>query len=389
MRVGVFTNNYLPMRGGVTASIEILRRGCEDRGHSVYVFAPRFRGHTDSSLAVFRYPSVPAFSYPDFSLPIPFSPRIERAAKAIGIDVFHAQHPFLLGPAARRIARETGRPLVFTYHTQYDKYAHYVPFSRGLVEREAVRRSTRFASSADLVIAPSRWVKNFLLEHGVTAPVEVVPTGVEEETFTPGSSAAARAALGLPEGKPTLLYAGRLDREKNIELILDAFVHVSASIPEARLLLAGQGSERSRLEALARRSCAGGRVIFLGSKPREELPAVYRAADLFIFASQTETQGLAVAEAMACGLPVVAARAPGVDEMIRDGETGVLTKPDPGEMADAAIRLLLDRKASYIFGVFARRRVIEEFSASRQVERLLALYADLLGRRQFCDTSGC
>ena len=385
MRVGIFTNNYLPVRGGVTTAVEILRQGCEALGHSAYVFAPRFPGHTDSSSRVFRYPSVPALTYPGFYLPIPFSFHIERGARSLGIDVFHAQHPFLLGRVARRLAKQAGRPLVFTYHTRYDKYAHYVPLNRSLVERKAVRWSVDFASTADLVIAPSCKIMEFLVEEGVRAPIEVVPTGVEEETFTPGDPRVARAALGFPIGEPILLYVGRLDREKSVELVLDAFVHVQEALPKARLLLVGQGSERRRLEAHARHLPAADRIFFQGPLPREGLPVFYRAADLFVFASQTETQGLAVAEAMACGVPVVAVRAPGVDETVRDGQTGILTKPISRDLADAAIRLLLDPDTRRAFGIQARRRVVEEFTASRQVRRLLALYADLLAdRRSTC-----
>lgn len=382
MRIGIFTNNYLPMRGGVTTSIEVLRRGCEIRGHQAYVFAPRAPGYTDSSPRVFRYPSVPALTYPGFFLPIPFSSRIERKARSLGVDVFHAQHPFLLGPAARRLAGRTGRPLVFTYHTRYEKYVHYVPLSRRSAERRALRWSIDFASSADLVIAPSAWIKDFLLGRGLTTPIEVVVTGVEEEIFTPGDPRAARAALGFPPEEPVLLYVGRLDREKSVNVILDAFGHIAAALPQARLLLVGQGSERRRLETLAQQSPAADRICFIGPKPHGDLPTFYRAADLFVFASETETQGLVVTEAMACGTPVVAVRAPGVNEAVQDGRTGILTKPDPRELADASIRLLLDHDARRVLGAHARRRAVEKFSAGRQVERLLALYTDLLtGRR--------
>jgi len=127
VRIGLFTNNYLPFCGGVTISVETLRRGLERRGHEVWLFAPRFPGYTDDTPRVIRVPSVPAATYPEFALAIPWGPRLARRVRALGLDVFHAHHPFLLGPAARRFARRAGRPLVFTYHTRYEKYAHYVP----------------------------------------------------------------------------------------------------------------------------------------------------------------------------------------------------------------------------------------------------------------------
>src|SRR6185503_14752465 len=175
-----------------------LRRGLERRGHEVWLFAPRFPGYTDDTPRVIRVPSVPAATYPEFALAIPWGPRLARRVRALGFDVFHAHHPFLLGPAARRFARRAGRPLVFTYHTNYEKYAHYVPLKRALVEAAALGLSTRFAARADAVIAPSALVRDQLRARGVTGPVAVIPTGVDLTRFRPGPGAVARHALGLP-----------------------------------------------------------------------------------------------------------------------------------------------------------------------------------------------
>ncbi|MGH8649441.1 MAG: glycosyltransferase, partial [Burkholderiales bacterium] len=159
MRIALFTNNYLPFCGGVTISVETLRGGLEAAGHEPWVFGPRLRGAHDASTRVVRYPSIPATTYPEFALAVPYSPRIARLVASVDFDVFHAHHPFLLGPAARRLARRHRRPLVFTYHTRYEKYAHYVPLQRRLVESAAIRLSTAFAASADAVIAPSHAVR--------------------------------------------------------------------------------------------------------------------------------------------------------------------------------------------------------------------------------------
>src|SRR5262247_2968714 len=148
MRVGLFTNNYLPFRGGVTTAVETLRQGLEAEGHQAWVFAPAWGGRPADPSFVFRYPSAPAPTYPGFAVPLPFSRRLRRAACALELDVFHAQHPFLLGVTARRLARAQGRPLVFTYHTRYEKYAHYVPLPERLVAA---------ASGRPACGCPSRW----------------------------------------------------------------------------------------------------------------------------------------------------------------------------------------------------------------------------------------
>jgi glycosyltransferase involved in cell wall biosynthesis len=380
VRIALFTNNYLPFCGGVTISVETLRRGLQQRGHDVWVMAPRFRGVAGDTPGVVRYPSVPATTYPEFPLAIPFAPSVAARVRALDVDVFHAHHPFLLGPAARRFARRDGRPLVFTYHTRYEKYAHYVPLTRTLVEAAAVRLSTRFAARVDAVIAPSMVVRDDLERRGVRTPVTVVPTGVDLAHFRPGDRAAARRALGLADGDPVLLYVGRLDREKSVDRVLLAFDRVASTVPRARLLLVGHGKEAERLRRLAGSLPAAPRVSFLGARAHATLPVCYQAADVFVFASETETQGLVLAEAAACGLPAVAVDAPGCDEVVRDGATGLLTKRDPTALAEAAIGLVLDGERRAAMAARARDVAVRAFDVRLQIDRTLAVYADALGR---------
>ncbi|MBI1848090.1 MAG: glycosyltransferase [Candidatus Rokubacteria bacterium] len=380
MRVALFTNNYLPFCGGVTVSVETLRRGLEACGHEAWVFAPRFPGAPDDPARVVRYPSLPAPTYPEFSLAVPFSRRIGRLARALDFDVIHAHHPFLLGPAARRLARAAGRPIVFTYHTRYDKYAHYVPLRRGVVEAAAVQLSTRFAARADAVVAPSAVLRHELRARGVRVPIAVVPTGVDLDRFRPGEVGAAREGLGLPAGEPVVLYVGRLDREKSVDRVLAAFERIAGTVPAARLVLVGHGTQAARLRETAGRLATSRRIVFMGVQPHDALPRYYRTADVFLFASETETQGLVLAEAAACGVPAVAATAPGSDEVVRDGETGLLTKGDPTALAEAAIGLLLDTNRRRAMGERARAVAEQEFGVGLQIERTLAVYAEAAAR---------
>lgn len=380
MRIALFTNNYLPFCGGVTISVETLRRGLEARGHEVWVMAPKFRGTDDGAPGVIRYPSIPATTYPEFPLAIPYAPAVTARVRALDVDVFHAHHPFLLGPAAERLARRAGRPLVFTYHTRYEKYAHYVPLTRPLVEAAAVRLSTRFAGRVDAVIAPSVVVRDELVRRGVQAPVAVVPTGVDLGRFRPGDRRAARRALGLPDDDPVLLYVGRLDREKSVDRVLLAFERVASTVPRARLLLVGHGKEAERLRRRAATLTAAAGVQFLGVRAHDTLPVCYQAADLFLFASETETQGLVLAEAAACGLPAVAVDASGCDEVVRDGDTGLLTKNDPTALAEAAIGLLLDGERRAAMAVRARDVAVSAFDVRLQIDRTLDIYAEAIAR---------
>jgi glycosyltransferase involved in cell wall biosynthesis len=326
---------------------------------------------------VLRVPAVPAPTYPAFSLPLPLGPGLVRQIAALELDVFHVQHPFLLGVTARRLARSLGRPVVFTYHTLYDKYAHYVPLPRPLVAARAVAWSTRFANTVDAVVAPSLGLAARLRAQGVRRPIEVVPTGVDLESFRPGDRAAARAALGLAADIPLLLYVGRLDREKNLALLLEAFERVAAGHPTVELVLVGRGTWESALRRQAARLPSGSRVRFAGGVPHEAVVRYYQAADLFVFASTTETQGLAVLEAMAVGLPVVAVRASGVEDAVVDGVSGLLVAEDPGLCADAVLEVLNDPGLAAKLAAGGREAALT-VAATALAGRLVALYRRLL-----------
>lgn len=376
MRVGLFTNNYLPMLGGVARAVETLRTALAALGHQPVVVAPRMRGGPASTPGVVRVPALPAPTYPDFALPLPLTTAVARRIEALDLDAFHAQHPFLLGGSARRLARRLGRPLLFTYHTRYDKYAHYVPLPRPLVVRRALAWSRAFANAADVVIAPSAGLANRLRAQGVRRPVVVLPTGVDLDAFRPADRAAARRAVGLPGDGPLCLYVGRLDREKNVEFLLDAFDRMAAREAGVRLALVGRGIREAALRRHAARLSAASRIHFLGGVPPEATPRYYQAADLFLFASTTETQGLAVLEAMAVGCPVVAVRAPGVEEAVVDGVGGLLVAEDREAFAAAALEVLADPGLADKLAAGAREAALA-FGAPALGARLAALYRAL------------
>ena len=323
MRVALFTNNYLPFCGGVTISVETLRRGLEAGGHEAWVFAPRFPGASPDGRRVVRYPSLPAATYPEFALALPFSRRIARLVRRLEVDVLHAHHPFLLGPAAARLAGRLGRPLVFTYHTRYEKYAHYVPLSPPLVERAAVWLSTRFADRCDMVIAPSARIREELQGRGVQTPIAVVPTGVDLERFRPGDRTAARHGLGLGSAGALLLYVGRLDREKSVERVLLAFDRVASTVPDGAWCSWGRAPKAlacARWPAARRRA-----AHHLSGSPRTRaLAECYPRGDAFSSPRDRDPR-LVLAEAAACGVPAVA-----VDARLRGGRArrrdGLLTR---------------------------------------------------------------
>jgi glycosyltransferase involved in cell wall biosynthesis len=372
LRIGLFTNNYFPMLGGVPTAVETVRRGLEALGHEVVIVAPRMAGADDGGRWLIRVPAVPAPTYPDFALPLPLGPGLTRRLRALDLDVFHAHHPFLLGASARRLARASGRPFVFTYHTLYDRYAHYVPLlPRQVVARGAIRRSAGFADTADLVLAPSDFVARRLRAQGVRRPIEVLPTGIDLDRFRPRDRTDARRTLRLAADDRVLLYVGRLDREKNLEFLLEAIARVR--VPRVRLLLVGRGTQATALRRAAEALGVADRVELRGGSPPDGLPAYYRAADAFVFASTTETQGLAVLEAMACGLPVVAVRATGIEEVVGEGVSGLLVPEAPAVFGDAVSQILIDRDLAAKLAIGARDAAVP-FESTALVRRLVALY---------------
>jgi glycosyltransferase involved in cell wall biosynthesis len=242
-----------------------------------------------------------------------------------------------------------------------------------VVRRLAINLSTAFSNQADLVIAPSYSIATRLSFLGVTSRIEVVPTGVDLKQFAPGDREAARRQLGLPGDAIILLSVGRLDKEKSVEFLLKVFDAVGSLSSESYLVLVGQGKAERPLKALASKLPVGARVLFVGAVPSGKVAEYHRASDLFLFASQTETQGLAVAEAQASGLPVVAVRASGVEEVIRDGETGLLLPAEVKQFAGATHQLLFDTSRRRRMGELAREVISKQFSAEQSVARHVEL----------------
>jgi glycosyltransferase involved in cell wall biosynthesis len=382
MRIGLFTNNYRPLVNGLTTSVETFALAFRRAGHEVTVVAPRYPRVPGREEGVLRVPGIRALTHHAYVLPMAWWPGVASAVADLQLDVFHAQHPLLLGAAAARWARRSKRPLVFTYHTHYDRYAHYVPGPSRLVARLAIRQATAFADRADLVVAPGPAVVRALRAQGVQTRIAIVPTGVP----LPTSSAAprrmsCRQGLGLDEGNPLCLAVGRLAKEKNQGFLLSAFAHILPDLPNARLVLVGEGDDRQRLQRLAHSLGIRGRVQFAGAVPHEAVGDYYQAADLFLFPSTSETQGIVVLEALAAGLPVVAVTSDAAADLLGDGQGGVLTPEDPVAFADSALALWGQPERRQGMAE-AGRRIAARYAPDACAATMLDLYEELVRSRQ-------
>jgi 1,2-diacylglycerol 3-alpha-glucosyltransferase len=383
--VGLFTDSYLPRTSGVVMAVQTAAQQLRSRGHRVSVVAPAYPGYADADPDVVRVPSVTPPGHPDFPLALPYPGRALRTVRALGLDLVHTHSPFLLGGMGWWAARSLGRPLVFTYHTRYDEYAHYTPMVGDLARPLLSAYATAYCNQCDRVLAPLPSIAALLRDSGVRVRVAVVPsTGIDVAAFArpvdrpagAGRDAhtAVRGRFGVPPGAPLLVFVGRLAREKNVELLLAALAALPA---DTRLLLVGDGPERPALEAQARDAGLAPRVIFAGTQPPAAVAEVLAAADLFVFPSATETFGIAMIEAMAAGCAVVAVRAAASSDLLRDGETGRLVQAEPRPFADA-VRDLLAQPAQRRAMGGAARAAAAEYDQARVTDRLLIVYQDLL-----------
>jgi 1,2-diacylglycerol 3-alpha-glucosyltransferase len=343
LHIAFFTNYYHPVVNGVVRSVASFRETLMKQGHNVFIFAQQDSTYKDNEPFIFRYPSLP-LPPGDISTALPVSPFVDQLLPALKLDVIHTHHPILLGQTAARKAAELELPLVFTFHTQYWEYTHYIPFPQEIVQeflKNAVHRWLReFMQKCQHIIIPSESMRDILIrDYGLHERYSVIPTGTDLEPFLKADGKALRAERGWQD-ETVLISVGRIAPEKNWDTLLRAFAKVFHEHPSTRLVLIGDGPARQNLETLASDLGITERVTFTGALPFEEVPRYLKAADLFAFASITETQGLVTIEAMAAGLPVVAVDGPGTRDIVEHGKQGYLVENDPDALAGRLNKLL-------------------------------------------------
>jgi 1,2-diacylglycerol 3-alpha-glucosyltransferase len=374
MKIAMFTNTYLPHVGGVARSVKTLEDECRKRGHQVRVIAPEF-DHAVDSADVLRVPAIQNFNGSDFSVRIPFPNTIRDFMEEFEPDIIHSHHPFLLGDAALREAWKSQIPVVFTHHTLYEQYTHYVPLDSDALKRVAIQLATEYCNLCTHVIAPSESVAQLLGERGVTVPVSPIPTGIDTSAFSGASSSAFRSKLGLPSNHIIIGHVGRLAAEKNLPFLTGALRKVLDADPSVTFVVVGDGPEKQAIEELL----PAERIITTGCLHGTELAEAYAAMDIFVFASQSETQGMVLAEAMAAGVPVVALDGPGVREILRNDCNGILLEADAGadEFAAAVRRIVADSGFRKSCSAHASD-IAKSYDRTSTSGRILDLYESLI-----------
>lgn len=380
MNIVLMTNTFTPHVGGVARSVEAFTEEYRRRGHRVLVVAPEFQDVPEQEVDVVRIPAIQNFNASDFSVALPVPMMLSRTLDRFQPDIIHSQHPFLLGMTAVRAARQHGVPLVFTHHTLYEQYTHYVPGDSPMLRRFVIELATHYANLCNQVFAPSESVRDLLIRRGVTAPILVVPTGVRLERFSHGDGARFRRRHGIPDDVFVVGHLGRLAPEKNLEFLARSVAGYLQSNPRAQFLVVGTGPSEEAIRNIFSAAGIDDRLLLHGVLQHEQLADALAAMDVFAFASTSETQGMVLTEAMAAGLPVVALDASGVREMVDDGgNVRLLMTPDEGafsaELAWVASRPEQERAAL----IRAARETAEAWSMPRSADTALACYEHLVG----------
>jgi 1,2-diacylglycerol 3-alpha-glucosyltransferase len=380
MRILMVSDVYFPRVNGVSTSIQTFARELQRQGHSVTLIAPDYGTEHNDELEVMRVPSRKVIVDPeDRMLKMDWvMERIDLLAKC-EYDLIHIQTPFVAHYLGLKLARELQLPVVETYHTYFEEYLYnYISWLPRLWLRFVARRfSTSQCNSVNHVVVPSAPIEQALRRYGVKSPISIVPTGLELEKFSDGDGDRFRRVHGIAPERPLALYVGRMAHEKNIAFLLRAMQRAIRAMPELLFIMAGEGPAEHWAWRWVEREGLSDNVMFVGYLDRAtQLLDCYRAADLFVFASRTETQGLVLLESMALGTPVVSTAVLGTKTVLSDGHGVLIAEEDEEDFSTKVLQLLRDEDARQALSQ-AALEYVREWSIGRMVERKVGVYEGL------------
>ncbi len=404
MRIGIFADSYLPTLNGVSVSVETFRKEMEKKGHQYFIFAPE-KSPYDTKYEdpdakeggpehVFRYPSFVTKKQKNYPIAKPWilfhTNEVIHLVKNLNLDIIHAQHLAVMGNAGRIAGHQLGIPVVYTYHTLITEYTHHVPIIGGFLKGAIVFWSRWFCNHCDQIITPSKPMKEILESYGVTKPIEVVPTGIHPEKLLDHlPEKYIRAKWDIPEGTKILLYVSRIEKEKNIEFLFKAiallvkFREQNSGKIDFHLLMVGGGAELASSLELVKKMGLNNVITFTDMIDKETVNRYFGAADIFVFPSITETQGIVVCEAMAAGVPVVAVNRMGPKDIIENNVNGYLTDLNIGAFVAKINKLLSDDNLCRQMAKKAKSRA-DSFSSLASANKMEKLYAKTI--QQFKQT---
>jgi glycosyltransferase involved in cell wall biosynthesis len=388
-RVLMLSDVYFPRVNGVSTSIQTFRGALEALGCQTLLIAPEYPAAREDEQGIARVPSWQ----------VPFDPEdrlmrgrpLERACRSLEgqFDLVHIQTPFRAHQAGVRLARRLRLPVVESYHTYFEHYFHhYMPFlPRAWLAAAARSLSCRQCDAVDAVIAPSKQMADALTAYGIRSDIRIIPTGLDFERFRGGDGAGFRARFGIEQGRPVMLTVSRVAFEKNIEFLIDVLDRVRRSVPNVLFVIAGEGPALGALRRMVARRGLTANARFVGYLDRgTDLLDCYKSADVFVFASRTETQGLVVIEAMALGTPVVSTAVMGTKDVLQGARGAIVVDEDEHDFGAAVTRVLTDSAMRNSLAEQAAAFAVSNWSSRATAERMLDLYSHVGARGFTCSS---
>lgn len=368
MNIGIFTDTYYPQVSGVATSIKTLREQLEKQGHTAYIFTTT-DPNVDKSIYernIFRFSSIPFISFTDRRIAVRGLFHAYQVAKELNLDIIHTQTEFSMGLIGKFVAKNLKIPCIHTYHTMYEDYLHYVAKGRLLKPYHVKQMSKSFCYHMSGIVAPSLRVKETLERYGIDEPIEIIPTGVDISKFSKSTNENIREKYKINPEQPLLLTLSRLAFEKNIDKLLNAMPDILARVPETKLMICGDGPARESLVQQVSDMNLTDSVIFTGEINNDEVGSYYKAADVFVSTSVSESQGLTYIEAIASGTKVITTHSPYTDSILTDASIG-MTFTGEDELVNKVVDYLLN---------------VGKYNDSKPREELLnSISADNFGRK--------
>lgn len=382
MNIAMFSDTYVPQKNGVATALKLYKESMKKMGHRVYMFVPKLgidsKRHEDD---VFEFPAFKFTAEKDHRIALPISTDIFKANK-LDLDVIHSHSPFSMGIAADLVAKALDLPYVGTHHTMYEYYRHYVPFIFRPSLKQAQKLIRNWCIKLDKVIAPTKDIKDVLVQYGVPAEhIAVIPTGIDTYSFDGPVLWDIRKEYSIGEEEKILLFVGRLAEEKNIVFLIKMFSKlIKQTDQKYKFVIVGDGPEREKLEELSIELDLHDSIIFTGGQPREKVIDAYKQSDLFVFASYTETQGLVVLEAMAACTPVVALGKMGVRDLLSQKDAGgiMIDELNENEFIDSIIKLTQNKELYEKYSEKACNFVRNNYSINVTGQKIVEVYSQAI-----------
>lgn len=378
MKIGIFSDIYLPTPTGISVAVESLRKGLENTGHQVCVFAPEYPKYKDRAINIYRLPANILPNAPEIPLAKPVNLGILSEINKLSLDLLHTFSVGLIGNLGLKASKKLKIPCVHSFYpspVDFGKYSGKI--SKIFGNKAFLNRQIQHANQSSLLVVPSPSAKKLALNLNIIPPIQIVPTGIDTSAYVSLPPDTMLNNFEIPKGRKIILYVGRLDEESNFRFLLRAFANVVQKVEQAHLLVIGKGPQGEIFQKIVNHQAFADNVTFAQFMPRAELAKVYGACDIYAFPAPSATQAITIIEALASGLPVVAINRFAPADIIRDNEDGYLSPLNEKQFSDKIIYLLQNDKLRNHFSVAARINA-KRFDINATTKHIIKIYEELV-----------